>query len=352
MEDVVDRPEDLTARWLSDALCASGHDLAIAGVEFERIGTGQMGTTYRLHLNYEGSRGPATLVAKLAGEDEASRALVAPGYAAEVGFYTAVAPGLSVRTPRCWYGAITSDKTRFTLLLDDVSSAVPGVQVEGCTVAQASASLLNLIGLHAPRWGDPSLWDLEFLLRPEAAMAAMLAQVMSMATETFIERYAGQLSDADGQILRDASAVIEPWQLARPAPFSVIHGDYRLDNLLFDGATEEVTVVDWQTAAIGPPLRDVAYLLGTSLHSEDRRAHEARLVRRYHSALVDQGVGDYDADQCWDDYRLGQLQGPMITVIGCIYAAADRSERSDAMFLAMARRSCAAIRELGSLELV
>lgn len=352
MEAVVDRPEDLTGPWLSQALRTSSRGLAVDGVEFERVGTGQMGTTYRLHLTYKGRHGPSTLIAKLAGEDEKVRALVAPGYAAEVGFYTALAPSLHVRTPQCWYGAISDDKTCFTLLLDDASPAAPGVQVQGCTVAQASASLHNLIGLHAPRWNDRSLWDLEFLLRPEEAMAAMLAQVMTMATETFVERYAEHLNDADKCALRDTSAVIEQWQLARPMPFSVIHGDYRLDNLLFNDTSGEVTAVDWQTAAIGPPLRDVAYLLGTSLLSEDRRANEERLVREYHTALVDHGVRGYGAAQCWDDYRLGQLQGPMITVIGCIYAAADRNDKSDAMFLAMARRSCAAIRELGSLDLV
>jgi aminoglycoside phosphotransferase (APT) family kinase protein len=121
---------------------------------------------------------------------------------------------------------------------------------------------------------------------------------------------------------------------------------------LFDEVTGEVVVVDWQTAAIGPPLRDVAYLLGTSLPSEDRRANERWLVGEYHAALVDQGISGYDAGQCWDDYRLGQLQGPMITVLGCIYAAAERNEKSDAMFLAMARRSCAAISDLRSLDLV
>jgi hypothetical protein len=42
----------------------------------------------------------------------------------------------------------------------------------------------------------------------------------------------------------------------------------------------------------------------------------------------------------------------MITVLGCIYAAAERSERADAMFLAMTHRSCAAIRDLESLDLV
>jgi hypothetical protein len=42
----------------------------------------------------------------------------------------------------------------------------------------------------------------------------------------------------------------------------------------------------------------------------------------------------------------------MITVLGCLYATGTRSDTSDAMFVAMARRSCAAIRKLGSLELV
>lgn len=352
VEDVVDRPEDLTAPWLTEALRASGHNLSVDRVEFVRIGTGQMGTTYRLHLTYRGSSGPGTLVAKLTGEDEASRVLVAPGYAAEVGFYTELVPSLNVRTPRCWYGAIIPDKTRFTLLLDDVSAATPGSQIEGCTVPQASASIRNLVGLHAPRWNDPSLWGFEFLLRPDDAMASMLAQAMAMATDAFIERYHRELNDSDSRVLRDVSSVIEQWQLARTTPFSVIHGDYRLDNLLFDGATGEATVVDWQTAAIGPPLRDVAYLLGTSLPSEVRREYEKQLLSEYHDALVSEGIAEYGFEQCWDDYRLGQLQGPMITVLGCIYAAAERSGQADAMFLAMAHRSCAAIRELGSLELI
>jgi hypothetical protein len=352
MEEVVDQPEDLTADWLTEALRASGHDLTVASVSFERVGTGQMATTYRLTLTYQGVQGPSTLIAKMAGEDEATRALVAPGYAAEVGFYTELATGLEVRTPTCWYGIIAPDNTRFTLLLDDASPALPGVQAEGCSVEQASASLRNLIGLHAPRWCDPKLRDTAFLLRQDEGTAAMMAQVMSMAIEAFVERFAGDLSDEDRRTLREACGAIEKWQLTGPEPFSVIHGDYRLDNLLFDQTSGEVTAVDWQTAAVGPPLRDVAYFLGTCLHSEDRRANERELVGEYHLALIDHGVAGYSLDQCWNDYRIGQLQGPMITVIGCIYAAAERTARSDAMFLAMARRSCAAVRELESLHLL
>jgi hypothetical protein len=352
MESVVDHPDDLSAQWLSEALRVSSHPFAVSDVRFERVGSGQMGTTYRLNLSYDGSEGPATLIAKLAGEDEEMRALVAPGYAAEVGFYSTLAPGLNIRTPRCWYGAITDDHTRFTLLLEDMFPAAPGTQAQGCTVEQAAASLRTLVGLHLPRWDDPQLRHMEFLMRPDEGTAAMMAQVMSRACDTFIERYADDLAPEDGETLRGACAVIERWQLTGLAPFSVIHGDYRLDNLLFDPVTGEVTAVDWQTAAIGPPLRDVAYFLGTSMRSEDRAAHEESLVRAYHSALLESGLSTYSFDHCWNDYRMGQLQGPMITVIGCIYAGSQRTMRSDAMFIAMARRSCAAVRDLGSLDLV
>ena len=69
-----------------------------------------------------------------------------------------------------------------------------------------------------------------------------------------------------------------PWHQARPHPFAVLHGDYRLDNLLFDPDGADVVAVDWQTLAVGPPARDLAYFLGTSLTVDDRRAAERELV--------------------------------------------------------------------------
>jgi hypothetical protein len=45
------------------------------------------------------------------------------------------------------------------------------------------------------------------------------------------------------------------------------------------------------------------------------------------------------------------LQGPLITTLGCLSAPNARTEESDVAFLTIARRSGAAIRELGSLDL-
>jgi hypothetical protein len=350
-DEVVDDDAGMTPGWLTAALHRAGHDLAVATVAAERVGTGQMGTTYRLALGYDGEPGPATLIAKVAGPDEALRALVAPGYAAEVGFYRHLAPTLEVRVPACWYAGIADDHTRFTLLLSDAAPAVPGVQADGCSVAQARAAIANLVGLHAPRWGD-DLAEHDFLMRPSEAMAEMMQAALRGATDAFLARYEGPLAAADVATLREVAEAIGRWQLTRLEPSSVVHGDYRLDNLMFPPTGDEVVALDWQSAALGPPLRDVAYFLGTSLDTELRRSEEEDLVAGYHAALVERGVAGYPADRCWDDYRLGHLQGPMIGVIGCVYASGERSERSDAMFLAIARRSCAAIRDLGSLDLL
>jgi hypothetical protein len=217
-------------------------------------------------------------------------------------------------------------------------------------VAQARASIDNLVGLHAPRWGDPSLHDLDFLMKPSPEMAAGMQDALIGATEAFVERYEAQLGPDDPATLRDVAQVIGPWQLTRLDPIAVVHGDYRLDNLLFGPADDDVLAVDWQSVQVGAPLRDVAYFLGTSLTTELRRAHEEELVGRYHRALVERGIADYPADRCWDDYCLGQLQAPMIGILGCIYASGERSERSDAMFIAMATRAATAIRDLRSLQ--
>ena len=347
MAAVAEQVSDITPDWLSQAL-----DVQVSAVHAERVGTGQIGATYRLLVDYaDGSTGPSSLVAKLAAEDEAARTRVAGGYRKEVGFYLDVVSTVTIDAPRCWYGALSDDATTFTLLLDDLAPARPGVQAEGCSLDHARAAVRNLVGLHAPRWNDPTLRAHAFLVEGGASNAEFLGAVHVQATGQFVERYVDDLDSADVDTLRAAADATATWYAMRPAPFSLVHGDYRLDNLMFD-PSGRVSAVDWQTVGVGPAARDLAYFLGTSLETDARRTHEADLVAGYHAQLVAHGVRDYALDQCVDDYRLGQLQGPLITVVGCEYATATRTAQADGMFLAMARRSCAAIRDLGSLDLV
>ncbi len=44
---------------------------------------------------------------------------------------------------------------------------------------------------------------------------------------------------------------------------TVVHGDYKLDNVVFDGSPPELTgILDWEMATLGDPLADLGWMLG------------------------------------------------------------------------------------------
>jgi hypothetical protein len=337
--------EDITAAWLTAALGAE-----VASFTAERVGTGQMGSCYRLILTGDPSL-PATVLLKLPAADPGSRALVVGAYRTEVRFYTELASTVAVRVPACHVTTEVADDGAFAMLLEDLAPAQQGDQIAGCTPAQARAAAVNLAGLHGPRWSDPTLLEVEGLALNGPEDAALLASVHGPATEVFLDQLGDAVAPETAAVLRGCVEVAEAWTLARPERFGLVHGDYRLDNLMFRSDDPgAVWALDWQTLSLGLPARDLAYLVGTSLPVTVRRAHEHDLVAAYHAALVGHGVEDYPLETCWEDYRFALLQGPLVSVFGCAYGA--RSERGDAMFAAMVERSCAAMRDHDTLSLV
>lgn len=348
---VVDREELLTAEWLTSALRAGGHDVTVISVEREAVGTGQMGSSFRCSVTYDGEADglPASFVAKLPATEIFRRQLAAGIYRTEVSFYRDLAPTVDVRTPLCHHSGLSDDWNEFVLLLEDLAPAVQGDQLAGCSPEQARSAIVNLAALHGPRWCDPTLNDLEWVTPVDDEGIAMLTMVSDLATGMFVEMYGDRLSEEDIALLRDVPPRLGAWMTGRTERFGPLHGDYRLDNLMF-GVDGSVATVDWQTAGVGLPARDLAYFLSTSLLPDDRRAHERELVAGYHEALVAMGVDGYDLGTCWDDYRFGMIQGPLITIVGAAYG--ERTDRGDEMFLAMATRACDAIRDLGTFDLV
>ena len=119
-----------------------------------------------------------------------------------------------------------------------------------------------------------------------------------------------------------------------------MHGDYRLDNMLFaaNGENRPLTVVDWQTVQLGAGPGDVAYFLGSSFEPERRRSCERDLLIRYHRALVeDYGVDEYPFDHCWRDYVRSSYGSLLMAVFASMMVG--RTDRGDTMFMAMANRS-------------
>lgn len=341
-------PQDVTPQWLSEVL---GVDVADADVS--PVGTGQTGATYRVRVRYrDDCHLPGSFVVKLPSQDEAVRERVALSYRSEHAFYTEVAETLAVPLPRCHHCAIAGDGAEFVLLLADLAPAEQGDQIRGCSLREARLAVTALAGLHGPRWGDPAWLSFAATVmpKPDAASARGLGDITVLAAQQTLAALGDRMSAEDRATVADAAALIGDWVLAAPARFSLLHGDYRIDNLLFDPDRTRVTVVDWQTLTVGLPARDLAFFLGTSLPSEDRATHERDLVVQYHRALLEHGVTGYDIETCWQDYRFGMLQIPLISTLGFAFSAA--TDRGDQMALTMLRRGCRAIRELETLNLI
>jgi len=295
----------------------------------------------RLHLSYDRpGDAPSTVVAKLPAADETSRAtaLSLGSYENEVRFYQQLAPELAVSTPAVFHSDIDPDTASFVLLLADAAPATQGDQLAGCTPEVAEVAIAELVRLHAPRWGDPTLAEIPWLHRDREQSRQFLLMLLPMLWTGFRERYESTLTTWTVQAGEVLMAHLETYLFADTEPWSVMHGDYRLDNLLFDPSAggAPVTVVDWQTVSHGPALQDVAYFIGAGLLEQDRREVEQSLVRRYHDALVAAGVADYDWDRCWQDYRRGTWAGLVMAIAASMLV--ERTDRGDQMFLTMASR--------------
>ena len=68
---------------------------------------------------------------------------------------------------------------------------------------------------------------------------------------------------------------------------TLIHGDFRLDNILFGIKPDQhqVALVDWQGIIVSKGVHDLAYLLSQNLTKDTRRKHERDLVDEYHGRL-------------------------------------------------------------------
>lgn len=344
--------DSVTPAWMSKQLQRAGFDVEVASFEVAPIGTGQIGKCLRYTLTFDRDdpRAPRSLVGKFASDDANSRAAGVQfgNFIKEVRFYQELQPRLSIATPRCFYADIEGEGPDCAILLEDLAPRVQGDQLKGTSVDIARSAVLELVGLHAPTWCDPSLRGVDWLGEPDPAIGAETRALYASLMPGFLERFGPALAQDEAEILSAAGQTNGPLFGGLPEPFSVVHVDYRLDNLLIDeGAVPpDVVAVDWQSLTLGRPLADVAYFLGAGLLPEVRRASERGIFQDYHRLLTDAGVSGYGFDACWDDYVRGSFAGFGVTVIASMMV--QRTERGDAMFTAMAQRHARHAIDLGA----
>lgn len=333
----------VTAQWLTAAL---GADVTDVRVEQIAMDSGFSSLLYRLHLTGDGV--PSTLIAKLPATSEARGAMdMMGGYRREIAFYRDIAGRAPMKTPDVHVARIADNGVDFVLLLEDLAGWDNADHLAGLSTDRARTCLESLAGLHA--------WSCK------AANRDVLQQFPSMDNPMIRDAmvpafgYGWQLYlEKTGSAVPPALAeFFEHFADRAPAALStltehdmLIHGDIRADNLFFDG--HALKVVDFQFAARGSGVADVAYLLTQGLPIETRAGRDEALLREYLGHLADRGV-DYGFDAAWRDYRIGAVYLMLMPVVALLTWEVV-PERSRQLCLTLTDRALAAIDQIDALE--
>lgn len=172
---IIEEPDDLDDVFLQKVLGTQ----RVSSFTTTRVGTGQVGEVYRIHLTYSSespnptSSSPATAILKIASKDPRSRSsgLSLGIYERETRFYSDLAPAISNTTtttaaedgpqlgvkciPRCYHSAFEPSTGAFTLILHDAGPAAEvGDELRGATLEQSRLAFRELGQLHAALLGE------------------------------------------------------------------------------------------------------------------------------------------------------------------------------------------------------
>lgn len=345
---LIERPADLTAEWLTDIL---GHG-QVESFTVDRIGTGQMSECYRVGIRYAGDGvGPASVVLKVAAAEPSSRqtGLAMGLYEREVRFYTDIAPSLGGPVAPCHHTAYDPDTGAFDLVLADAAPASVGDEIRGATAEQASLAMTQLGLVHGPLLGSEALEGADWLNRESPVNQGLVATLYA----GYIDRYSDQIAPEHRVVCERLVGSFDAYMAAEDAaggPRGLVHGDFRLDNMLFgqDGSDRPLTVVDWQTVTWGPAFTDVSYFLGGSLPIEERRAHYDELLAAYHRALGE--ATGVSLDDVREGVRHQSFFGVLMAIVSSMLVG--RTERGDEMFMALIARHCQHVLDTDALAIL
>jgi aminoglycoside phosphotransferase (APT) family kinase protein len=235
------------AAWMDDQGLAPG-----ASIDVARITTGHSNEVFRVRrgdLDLALRRPPRTPISPtahdMAREHRLLRAFVDHGAAVPVPPPVALCTDPDVIGAPFYLMALMHG----VVVRDELPSELAGDS--GAPTALAHALVDVLAAIHAFDWRAGSLADFG---RPDGYL------------ERQVPRWLGQLARYKTRELPEVDEAAK-WLTsntpAMEAP-TVIHGDYKLDNVMFAATlpVEPVAVLDWEQATVGDPLVDVGWLLG------------------------------------------------------------------------------------------
>jgi hypothetical protein len=340
--------KDINAEWLTMALREGGvlGDEQVTGFTHTIIGeeTGFLGEIAILTLEYSSKDldAPKTMVLKIPTALKNRRLGQLMGaYEKEIRFYRDLKPTLKIRSPMHYYSALNAvddprvilerlknlnrlplwavaiitiiitwivglTPRRYVLLIEDVSHHRLGDQLAGCSETDVKAALDAMAKLHAQFWGSDELEDMPWIAPVD--ISSKIMQLMFLQS-------IGKFTKANKDHLTERQVRLIDWLKANgielteklgSQPRTLLHGDFRLDNLCFDDKRNEVLIFDWQTMLAGSAGMELAYFLSAALPLETTEEKTDEMIEYYRQGLLKLGVEISPARLRWQ-YEAGML---------------------------------------------
>ena len=329
---------DVTPTWIAEVL---GVQVEAITVEQIAAGEGFMGQLARVSVTTS-DPAPASVIVKLPTGDPGGRMIgdMMRVWEREHAFYRDVAPAMRTRVPKVLFNSLDP----VCLVLEDLAPAMPGDHVAGASDEQAERAIDAIAAHHAQWFEHPDLAGFEWLPGLDDPSVHTLGAMFEVGWPTFLERYADELPARTLRWCEVFVPQLTTWiERHFDDPVTLIHGDFRLDNLFFaeDGS---VALVDWQLAMRAPGQTDLVYFCANNLTVESRRRLDRALVERYVDALRRHGVDTpaITVESVWRGYLEGLIF--YASSFGASLLTIDpANERGAALFDQLVRRTFTAV---------
>ncbi len=296
-------PDEVTAAWFAEHLGWQVDDVSVTEIG---AGLGVSSAVYRAMLSGDA---PPSVVVKLTAIDEAAAftSTVLGMYRREVAFFDQLAASAPVRVPTGHYGAVSGDGADVVIVMEDLGALRVCDQTVAMSMEDARRCVDALADWHAHWWGRT-----DGLCESGAAVALGDPIYPALLPGLFDEGWAKLCASAGcappaplvpiGE--RFSGAIAGLLERLDTGPTTVLHGDFRGDNLMF-AADDSPVLMDFQLIGTGAAAYDLAYFVTASLDVDAAQEHE--LFQRWVERLTRAGVDRGELADMWDQYRRAAL---------------------------------------------
>ena len=214
----------------------------------------------------------------------------------ELAAYHLLSPFHGKLSPHLYYGTTADHGSDGFLLMEEIKNTRNIDQIQGLAWNDLRSAVLAIAQVHAYFWNSPALKKAKGLPLHHYMRAHELKQNLPR----FL-RWA-KLSDENKGLFSTLPDRIPP-VLARlkKRPFTLVHGDFRSDNILFQG--KKARLIDWGLSFVGCSAFDIARLAGGSSREPLTLIQHVALFNVWHRELLRNKVRNYPTHEAWQDYR-------------------------------------------------